>query len=133
MPYCFAISGRPPLCFSWSAAQKRISEVIILGRPLLPFFRLENPMCGHNVDLMKTATMRQLRNETNTLLEWVEAGETVVVTKRSKPVLRLLPVVEESGKKVEMPDFARRQAAIFGDRILPGSVAEMLAEARDRY
>lgn len=82
---------------------------------------------------MKTATMRQLRNETNTLVKWVESGETVVITKRSKPILRLLPVVSEPQGNVKYPDFAKRQAAIFGNKKLPRTVADMLADERERY
>lgn len=82
---------------------------------------------------MKTATLRQLRNETSTLLEWVESGETVIVTKRSKPILRLLPIVPEAPKGIEYPDFSARQSAIFGDEELPETVAEMLAEERGHY
>lgn len=82
---------------------------------------------------MKTATMRQLRNETNTLLKWVEAGETVIVTKRSKPVLRLLPVVAEPETEVQVPDFKKRMSRIFpvGDNAF--NVTELLREERDRY
>lgn len=36
----------------------------------------------------KKATLRQLRNETGTRVKWVEAGETVLITKRSKPLLQ---------------------------------------------
>jgi prevent-host-death family protein len=82
---------------------------------------------------MKTATLRQLRNETSRLLEWVQAGETVIVTKRSKPILRLLPIIPEAAKDVKYPDFAARQASIFGDQKLPKTVAETLAEERGRY
>lgn len=36
----------------------------------------------------KTATLRQLRSETALLVKWDEEGETVLVTKRSKPFFR---------------------------------------------
>lgn len=82
---------------------------------------------------MKTANLRQLRNETSTLLEWIESGETVVMTKRSKPILRLMPLLSETRSDIEYPDFAARQSAIFGDQRLPQTAAEMLAEERGRY
>jgi prevent-host-death family protein len=68
---------------------------------------------------MKTATLRQLRNETNTLIKWVEAGETVVVTKRSKPILRLLPVAPSESESCRIPDFEARQYEIFPEGRLP--------------
>ena len=85
--------------------------------------------CGH----MKTATLRQLRNETGMLVKWVEAGETVVVTKRSKPILRLLPVLPSESDSGRIPDFETRQHDIFPEGPLPQSGAELIAEERDRY
>ena len=82
---------------------------------------------------MKTATLRQLRNETGTLVKWVEAGETVVVTKRSKPILKLLPVSPAGSDSCRIPDFQARQRDIFPEGTLPHSVAELIAEERDRY
>ncbi|HEX4141571.1 MAG TPA: type II toxin-antitoxin system prevent-host-death family antitoxin [Candidatus Methylacidiphilales bacterium] len=40
---------------------------------------------------MKTATMRQLRNESRAVIGWVEAGEEVQITKRGKIIARLVP------------------------------------------
>jgi prevent-host-death family protein len=40
---------------------------------------------------MKTATMRQLRNESRAVLAWVEAGEEVRITKRGRIIARLVP------------------------------------------
>jgi len=82
---------------------------------------------------MKTATLRQLRNETGKLVEWVEAGETVLVTKRSKPLFRLLPAAPVESDDCRMPDFEARQNDIFPDGPLRGSGAELIAEERERY
>ena len=82
---------------------------------------------------MKTATLRQLRNETGTLVKWVEAGETVVVTKRSKPLFRLLPMAPTESESCRIPDFEARQNDIFPDGALHCSGAELIAEERDRY
>ena len=50
---------------------------------------------------MKTASVRELRNHYNTLLEWVAEGEEVVITKRGKPVARLVPDEGGGEKKVD--------------------------------
>ncbi len=50
---------------------------------------------------MKTASVRELRNHYNTLLEWVSEGEEVVITKRGKPVARLVPETDAGEKKVD--------------------------------
>ncbi|HKJ90776.1 MAG TPA: type II toxin-antitoxin system prevent-host-death family antitoxin [Oceanipulchritudo sp.] len=82
---------------------------------------------------MKTATLRQLRNETSTLVKWVEAGETVLVTKRSKPLFRLLPVAPAESEHCRIPNFEARQDEIFPEGVLPQSGAELIAGERDRY
>jgi antitoxin (DNA-binding transcriptional repressor) of toxin-antitoxin stability system len=45
---------------------------------------------------MKTATVRELRNDFGRLSKWLEKGETIEILKRGKPVAELVP---KSGKK----------------------------------
>ena len=40
---------------------------------------------------MKTASVRDLRNEFGLISRWIEAGETVQVLKRGKPFARIMP------------------------------------------
>lgn len=40
---------------------------------------------------MKTASVRELRNQFSKVSKWLEAGETVQILKRGKPVARLTP------------------------------------------
>ena len=40
---------------------------------------------------MKTATVSDLRNRYTALLEWIKAGEEIVITKRRKAITRLIP------------------------------------------
>jgi antitoxin (DNA-binding transcriptional repressor) of toxin-antitoxin stability system len=65
---------------------------------------------------MKTATIRQIRNDFRTVLSWVEAGEEVTILNRKRPVARLCPPRPQSAAPVAMPDFAARAKAILGDR-----------------
>ena len=46
---------------------------------------------------MKTATVRDLRNHYTGLLRWIAAGEEIVITRRGKPLARLVP--EKPGSK----------------------------------
>ena len=46
---------------------------------------------------MKTATVRQLRNDFGRLSKWLEKGETIEILKRGKPVANLVP--KSSGKR----------------------------------
>lgn len=45
---------------------------------------------------MKTATVRELRNDFGRLSKWLERGETIEILKRGKPVAELVP--KSSGK-----------------------------------
>jgi len=63
---------------------------------------------------MKTATIRQVRNDLGTVLEWVAQGEEVTIVRRRTPVARILPPRPQTTAPVTMPDFARRARAIFG-------------------
>ncbi len=40
---------------------------------------------------MKTATVRELRNEYKRVLAWAEAGEEVTISRRGKVIARLIP------------------------------------------
>lgn len=40
---------------------------------------------------MKTATVRDLRNQFRRLSKWLEKGETVQIVKRGKPFARVVP------------------------------------------
>jgi antitoxin (DNA-binding transcriptional repressor) of toxin-antitoxin stability system len=40
---------------------------------------------------MRTATVRELRNEFSRLSKWLESGETVQIIKRGKPFARVVP------------------------------------------
>ncbi len=82
---------------------------------------------------MKTTTIRQLRNDTNTVLDWIAHGETVVVTKRRHPVARMLPPEPETPRSAPVPDFRARLKKRFPRGPMAVSAAEMLAEGRERY
>lgn len=40
---------------------------------------------------MRTATVRDLRNNYLTLMKWLAAGEEIVITRRGRPIARLTP------------------------------------------
>ena len=78
---------------------------------------------------MKSATVRQIRHYFSTVLNWVEDGEQVEVSKRGKIVALISPPPPlkpvRAGKR---PDFAARLKRIYGDKVLSGSV---IVEERD--
>ena len=79
---------------------------------------------------MKTATIRQVRNDFGTVLGWVAAGEEVTVLNRTRPVARICPPRAQPPVKCKMPDFAARAKALFGDRIIPNAVLRDREESR---
>jgi antitoxin (DNA-binding transcriptional repressor) of toxin-antitoxin stability system len=60
---------------------------------------------------MKTATVRELRNDFGRLSKWLEKGETVSIVKRGKPFARVVPEPKAKsflgagqGSVVKIPD-----------------------------
>jgi prevent-host-death family protein len=62
---------------------------------------------------MKTATVADLRNHFPKIAAWLAAGEEVRVTRRGKPLARIVP--DRPEKPPKRPDFAARRKAIFKD------------------
>jgi len=47
---------------------------------------------------MKTATVRELRNDFGRLSKWLEKGETIEILNRGKPVAELVPKTSRKPK-----------------------------------
>lgn len=78
---------------------------------------------------MKTATVRDLRNNFAKLEAWLNDGEKVCIEKRGEPVAMLTAMRRAPGRKVKMPDFAARQRAIWGDRVFSDAEVRAVREA----
>ena len=74
---------------------------------------------------MKTATVRDLRNNFAMLEAWLSEGEKICIEKRGQAVALLTAMPRKGNKAVKMPDFTARQKAIWGDRVF--SEAEVIA------
>ena len=85
-------------------------------------------MWHFNVSLMKQTTIRELKHEMSKVLAMVEAGETVEVRRRKKPVAILSP--PDRGKAVERPEFAARMKAIYGESVLECTGTDLVGESR---
>lgn len=77
---------------------------------------------------MKTATVRDLRNEFATLEAWLAEGEQIEIQKRGKPVAVLSPISKRRRHRGKKPDFTKRLDALWGDRVMS---AEEVAAMRD--
>ena len=81
---------------------------------------------------MRKATVRDLRNNFAMLEAWLSDGESVCIEKRGHPVAMLTAIPPTRRKTVKMPDFAARQKAIWGERVLSeAEVDAMRAAERD--
>lgn len=61
-------------------------------------------LCTKLCYIMKTATVRDLRNHYTSLLRWIAAGEEVVITQKGVPVARLVPPPTEVPSQVNWAD-----------------------------
>lgn len=50
---------------------------------------------------MKTATVRDLRNRYTSLLDWIGAGEEIIITRRGKAIARLVPEQAQANESVD--------------------------------
>ena len=75
---------------------------------------------------MKTASVREVQHGLAAILERVERGEEVTVTRRGKPVARIVP--PRSPRPVRWPDFAERMKRDFPDGAPPGPAVSHLID-----
>jgi antitoxin (DNA-binding transcriptional repressor) of toxin-antitoxin stability system len=80
---------------------------------------------------MTKASVRDLRYGFKKIERLLRQGEEIQITNRRRVIARLIPDVAESS--TEFPDFLKRLRATYGDKILPVTGADLLAEDRSRY
>ena len=66
---------------------------------------------------MKTATVRDLRNNFSKIEIWLGEGEEIRIEKRGEPIAVLKALPRQSSMAGKKPDFAARRRAIWGDRV----------------
>lgn len=79
---------------------------------------------------MKTATVRDLRNNFSKLETWLEAGERVEIRRRGMPVAVLDPITASASHAhlVQRPDYEARRKAIWGDRVFSAEEVRRMRE-----
>ena len=79
---------------------------------------------------MKTATLRDLRNDFSKLEAWLNEGEEIHIERRGVPVAILLPPgTPMKQREFTMPDFKARRRAIWGDRVFSEDEIKSMREA----
>ena len=66
---------------------------------------------------MKTASVRDLRNNFAMLESWLSDGEQICIEKRGEPVAILTAISLKTRRIRKKTDFAARLKAIWGDRV----------------
>ena len=81
------------------------------------------------VHIMKTVTVRDLRNSFSMLEAWLLEGEDICIVKRGQPIGLLTAWRADTTTRPVKPDFAARRRAIWGDRVFTDAeVAAMRAD-----
>ena len=88
-------------------------------------------MVKHYVSQMKTASVRELRQNFGSLLTWLEEGQEIQITMRRRVIARLVPDRPKSTVKVRMPDFAARLRRIHGKKIISAEEAQAILDANE--
>lgn len=79
---------------------------------------------------MRTVNLAEAKAGLSALLDAVEAGEEVVITRRGRPVAR---VIRETGNEEESEDWVARLRRFHAHQPGPvGSAVELLRELRDQ-
>lgn len=83
---------------------------------------------------MKSASVRDLRNNYTSVLRWISAGEDVLITQRGTVIARLSPETERTAQVVDWassPEVLRDRS---GDAVLSAEQsARILAEAGGQW
>ncbi len=78
---------------------------------------------------MKTASIRELKHDTTTVLGWVAEGQRVEIQRRGKPVA-VLSRFSRRVKSAKRPDFGARLKSIYGDTVLGVTATDLLCHER---
>jgi antitoxin (DNA-binding transcriptional repressor) of toxin-antitoxin stability system len=83
---------------------------------------------------MKTASVRDLRQNFPRVLAWLGAGEEVAITLRRQPIATLIPRPKPKRARRPLPDLGARLQRVFGQRIIPDkAIKAILNQDRGAY
>ena len=81
---------------------------------------------------MKTASVRDLRQNFPRILAWVEAGEEVAITMRRQAIARLIPWRRKKATRRRMPDLRARLERVFGSKIIADKTMNAIMDQNRR-
>jgi len=77
---------------------------------------------------MKTATVRDVQHHFNRIVQWTESGEDVQITRRNKPIVRLI-AINATPEKTTPLDFYQRSVALWKNNT--ESLSDLIIEERE--
>lgn len=81
---------------------------------------------------MRQVTVRELQQNIRSVLQRVQAGEVIEVTRRRKAVARITPT-SGADEPADWPDLAARTKAVFGSRKIEPAPSAQVATDRGRW
>lgn len=84
----------------------------------------------HYCVTMKSASIRELKHATPAILQWVQQGHAVQITKYNRIVAVMTLPSAGSVEKMERPDFAARLKKTWGGKQLKMTATELIHEER---
>ncbi len=81
---------------------------------------------------MKTASVRDLRQDFARILAWLQAGEEVAITLRRQAIATLIPNPQPKRARRPMPDLGARLQKVFGRRVIPDQTMKALMDRNRR-
>jgi prevent-host-death family protein len=79
---------------------------------------------------MRTVAIRELQQNIRRVMELVELGETVEVTRRRRPIARLTPI-RQPRQPAPWPDLDARARKVLGKRVVKPGAGEQILRDRD--
>lgn len=77
---------------------------------------------------MKTASVRDLRQDFARVYAWLQAGEDVTITRRRQPIATLVTLRRKKRVNASMPDLTARLQKVFGRRVIPDQAVKDLMD-----
>ena len=128
-PYDFIVDGLNPYAH-YREAWHLLREPLNRQAPTIGSI-CKVPLCDAKMYHMRKASVRDLRYAFKKIERLLHQGEEIQITKRRRVIARLVPESEQPA--AEVPDFLGRSRAIYGDKVLAVSGAELVSEDRKRY
>ena len=82
------------------------------------------------MDKVVTISIRELQQNLKQVMQRVERGEVIEVTRRRRAVARLSPLTENARPASPWPDLDARARAVFGDRVVTPPGSGVVVESR---